>query len=284
CSSRYAPALASSSWASFMRSSSTPQRFKASTNATPSLSLRSRSSSGTNVPPAALEPIKLRPNRAPSSSAQSTKRTVTGGLPPYCSLILRIDSGPASTFRQPSSQPPPGTESMCPPMTSSTSDSPCSVDQTLPAASMCVSRPRASSFWRSQARASSHTSVQATRQAPFSSAVRARRSLSSATVRFGSSGMSAPLTQRPAPGETRARQPSTSCVAGYSTVSCVHLPSDVSPATAPPPSARTPLQTRYADTANEPTRSTVLVPAQVGAGITAESAASTTASTAHLAR
>ena len=41
---------------------------------------------GTECPLAALDPNRLRPNRAPSSSAQSTRRTVTGGVP--CSAAL----------------------------------------------------------------------------------------------------------------------------------------------------------------------------------------------------
>ena len=47
----------------------------------PSRSVRPRRSSGSSVPQAALEPNRLRPKRAPSSSAQSTSRTVTGGVP-----------------------------------------------------------------------------------------------------------------------------------------------------------------------------------------------------------
>jgi hypothetical protein len=35
------------------------------------------------VPAKAEEPKRLRPKRAPSSSAQSTRRMVTGGLPLY---------------------------------------------------------------------------------------------------------------------------------------------------------------------------------------------------------
>ena len=59
---------------------------------------------------AADEPKSERPKRAPSSSAQSTSRTVTGGVP--SSAIRRSTSAPDSTLRQPSSQPPFGTESM----------------------------------------------------------------------------------------------------------------------------------------------------------------------------
>ncbi len=51
----------------------------------PSLSVRPRSASMECVPANADEPSRLRPNRAPSSSAQSTRRTVTGGRPLYCS-------------------------------------------------------------------------------------------------------------------------------------------------------------------------------------------------------
>jgi serine/threonine protein kinase len=73
------------------------------------------------------EPNRLLPKRTPSSSAQSTSRTVTGGLPLYCALIRRKISTPATVFKQPSSQPPFGTESMCPPISTSCSLAPRSV-------------------------------------------------------------------------------------------------------------------------------------------------------------
>ena len=74
---------------------------------------------------AALDPKSERPKRAPSSSAQLTSRTVTGGLP--CSAIRRSTSAPATTFNAPSNQPPLGTESRWPPIRSSLSDRPRSV-------------------------------------------------------------------------------------------------------------------------------------------------------------
>ncbi len=51
------------------------------------------------LPEQAEEPKRLFPKRAPSSSAQSTSRTVTGGLPSYSALIRRRISRPASVFR-----------------------------------------------------------------------------------------------------------------------------------------------------------------------------------------
>src|SRR5450432_3772943 len=131
------------------------------------------------------EPKRLFPKRAPSSSAQSTRRTVTGDFQLYCELMLRKISTPASTLRQPSSQPPFGTESMCPPISKHFSDSPRSVLQRFPASSRCVSTGNASSFLHNHARVLVHIAVKATRCAPFSSAVKPRSSLSSATVRLG---------------------------------------------------------------------------------------------------
>ena len=82
-----------------------------------------RSSSWSAIEPAAArEPNSERPKRAPSSSAQSTSRTVTAGSP--SSASRRSTSTPATTFRQPSSQPPFGTESMCPPISTARSDAP----------------------------------------------------------------------------------------------------------------------------------------------------------------
>ena len=83
----------------------------------PSRSVSDRSSSWSRIEPAAAdEPKSERPKRAPSSSAHETSRTVTGGSP--SAARRRSTSTPASTFRQPSSQPPFGTESMWPPSTS----------------------------------------------------------------------------------------------------------------------------------------------------------------------
>ena len=68
-------------------------RASASGSATPSRSASCRSSSWSGIEPAAaLEPNRLRPKRAPSSSAQSTSRTVTGGSP--SSAMRRSTSTP----------------------------------------------------------------------------------------------------------------------------------------------------------------------------------------------
>ena len=115
----------------------------------PSLSVSRRSSSWSAIEPAAaLEPKRLRPNRAPSSSAQLTSRTVTGGVP--CSATRRSTSTPATTFSAPSSQPPFGTESMWPPIRTARSDSPASVNHWLPAASISSPAPVSASLSRSQ--------------------------------------------------------------------------------------------------------------------------------------
>ena len=49
---------------------------------TPSRSVRPRTASGSSVPAQALDPSRLRPKRAPSSSAQSTSLTVTARCSP----------------------------------------------------------------------------------------------------------------------------------------------------------------------------------------------------------
>ena len=134
-------------------------------------------------PAAALEPKSERPKRAPSSSAQLTRRTVSGGVP--SSAIRRTTSTPAMTFRQPSSQPPFGTESMWPPISSARSEAPASVNHWLPASSISSAAPDAASLPRSQSRARAQVSVHATRWAPFSSPVSSCSSRSSATVRDG---------------------------------------------------------------------------------------------------
>src|SRR3984957_1203190 len=185
CNSKYAAALRSSLPHSLTRSRSTPISLSASGRRTPFLSLRPRASSRLRLPEQADDPKRLFPKRAPSSSAQSTKRTVTGGWPAYWSLMRRRISTPARTFRQPSSHPPLGTESRWPPMSSARSERPRKVVQVLPAASLWISTGRASNFCLSQARAASQVLVKATRWAPFSSPVRARSSFSSTTVRLG---------------------------------------------------------------------------------------------------
>src|SRR5436190_19050805 len=154
----------------------------------PSASRLCRSSSWSAIEPAAAEePKSERPKRAPSSSAQLTSRTVSGGVP--SSASRRSTSTPAITFKQPSSQPPFGTESMCPPMSNARPEEPLSVNHWFPAASTLSSAPVSATFSRSQPRARSHVSVHATRCAPFSSPVSCCSSRSSATVREGSSGM-----------------------------------------------------------------------------------------------
>jgi hypothetical protein len=165
-----------------------PYRPIASGSETPSRSESFASSSWSFIEPAAAaEPKSERPKRAPSSSAQLTSRTGTGGVP--SSAIRRSTSTPAITFRQPSSQPPFGTESMCPPRSSALPAPPASVNHWLPAWSISSTAPVEATFVRSHSRARSQVSVHATRCAPFSSPVSSRSSRSSATVRAGSSGI-----------------------------------------------------------------------------------------------
>src|SRR5215210_3557139 len=203
CSSRYATAFRSCSFASFTRSSSTPCSARASGSATPSLSLRPRTSSGLRVPTAAPEPKRLRPKRAPSSSAQSTSRRVTGR---FWGASTRKTSRAAMTLRAPSSQPPFGTESMWPPSSTASSESPGAVAQRLPASSVSTSQSISWSFSRSQSRAFAHSPVQATLRAPSGPPVRLASSFNSSTARreFTCSTDSIPsphLLSRPDPGE-----------------------------------------------------------------------------------
>src|SRR4051794_22230583 len=187
CSSRYAAAPSSCERASSARSRSTPCSRSASGSAAPSLSWRCRSSSWSAIEPAAAEePKSERPKRAPSSSAQLTRRTVTAGVP--SSARRRSTSTPATTFREPSSQPPFGTESMWPPSSTARMESPRSVNHWFPAASIVSSTGTPSKRSRSHPRDRSHVSVHATRCAPSSSPVSSASSRSSATVREGSSG------------------------------------------------------------------------------------------------
>ena len=90
------------------------------------------------MPAAALEPSRLRPKRAPSSSAQLTSLSVSGRDSGACA---RSTSRPARTLRIPSSHPPLGTESRCPPMITKRSESPGAVAQMLPAASLSTLTP-----------------------------------------------------------------------------------------------------------------------------------------------
>src|SRR3984957_12262965 len=141
------------------------------------------------VPANAEDPNRLRPKRAPSSSAQSTRRMVMGGLPWKSSANPRSTSKPASTPRQPSSQPPLGTESRWLPRISVRSDSPRKVVQEFPAASKWCSTGSAASLPWNHARALSHVGVQAIRCAPRSSAVNARSSSRLEIVLRASTGM-----------------------------------------------------------------------------------------------
>ncbi len=68
------------------------------------------------LPESQDDPNRLRPKRAPSSSAKSISVTVHGGVVPV-SAIVRSTSSAAMTPSAPSSQPPFGTESMCDPIT-----------------------------------------------------------------------------------------------------------------------------------------------------------------------
>ena len=111
-------------------------------------------SSGSSVPATAEEPSRLRPKRAPSSSAQSTSVTVQGGVP--ASASVRSVSSAAMTPSAPSSQPPFGTESMCEPITTVSGRSPARRAQRLPASSTSTSTGSSASA-RAGARARSPT-------------------------------------------------------------------------------------------------------------------------------
>ena len=116
-------------------------RASASGSAIPSRSVSSRSSSwsrhragrGRRAEERAAEARALlvgpvdEPHRRPAASPSAA--------------IRRSTSTPATTFRQPSSQPPFGTESMWPPISSARSDSPRSVNHWLPASSISSSAP-----------------------------------------------------------------------------------------------------------------------------------------------
>ena len=168
-----------------------PTFFSASGSLIPCLSTSPSASFISRLPEHAEEPNKLLPNRAPSSSAQSTNRTVTGGLPPYCALMRRRISTPAITLRQPSSQPPFfGHRNQCARRSRRHfSDSPRSAGPQIPRRIAIANFHRQALepfFWYAEIRGpSSHVGVKATRCAPVSSPVSARSSLSSAMVRFG---------------------------------------------------------------------------------------------------
>ena len=122
CSSRYA-AMVSRRFSH--RSNAfrcTPCSANVSTSPALFLSFKPASTSRSRLPATAAEPNKLRPNRAPSSSAQSTSAIVRAGFGPSHRAL--ITSRPAITPSAPSSQPPLGTESRCEPITIVSSDSP----------------------------------------------------------------------------------------------------------------------------------------------------------------
>ena len=97
---------------------------------------RARRSAGSSVPANAELPNRLRPKRAPSSSAQSTSTSGRGGGSPARAQARRTPSA-AITPSAPSSQPPSGTESRCEPSASAgaAGRAPSSRAQRLPASS-----------------------------------------------------------------------------------------------------------------------------------------------------
>ncbi len=88
------------------------------------------------LPENAELPIRLRPNRAPSSSAQSTSTSGRGGGSPAFDHERSTPSA-AITPSAPSSQPPSGTESTWEPQTtaSASGSAPSSRAHRLPASS-----------------------------------------------------------------------------------------------------------------------------------------------------
>ena len=156
------------------------------------------------------DPVAIRAARAArpgrsSSLPPPTSRTASGrsGRPPRrprrraapsaaacpSSASRRSTSTPASTFRQPSSQPPFGTESMCPPITSTRSDAPRQREPLVARLVDRLARARRPRPSRAGTRAPAPTSP-SRRPAGRRSAspVSACSSRSSATVREGSSG------------------------------------------------------------------------------------------------
>ena len=153
----------SGSSASPIVSRSTSFSFRASGSAMPWLSFSPRTASGSSVPAAALEPSSERPKRAPSSSAQSISLIVTAGVSPLCA---RSTSSAAQTPRQPSSQPPLGTASICEPTTTIFSLEPGSVAHRFPATSRSTVASVSESFPSSHSRAVRQSSLHASRRAP----------------------------------------------------------------------------------------------------------------------
>src|SRR5215207_1240585 len=148
----------------------------------PSASRRLRTVAGSRVPENAELPKRLRPNRAPSSSAQSISARVRGGRRPACDQARSTPTA-AITPSAPSSQPPSGTESTCEPSASAGSRSPSITAQRFPAGSRSGSSPISASSSPKNARASRQVSVQHRRCAPSASPVRCLSSRRSATTR-----------------------------------------------------------------------------------------------------
>ena len=96
------------------RSSSTPFSARTSASAAPLGVAQARDLVGSSVPAKAELPNRLRPKRAPSSSAQSTS---TSGTRRRLARVAQARSTPSAaiTPSAPSSQPPAGTESRCEP-------------------------------------------------------------------------------------------------------------------------------------------------------------------------
>ena len=153
CSSRYATAPSSRPAAALAPSRSMPHAARPSASVTPLESSRPRTSSVTSLRAQAEDPTRLRPNRAPSSSAQSTNRTPIGGVTPE-RFSWRTVSSAVISPSAPSSQPPSGTASMCDPTIRNSSRSPAMGAHKLPASSRSGSRPDSVSFAVSHARAS----------------------------------------------------------------------------------------------------------------------------------
>ena len=165
-----------------MRSSETPFSASASTRRVPSRSFSWRTSSIFRLPAAADDPSRLRPKRAPSSSAQSTSLSVTGAGADAC---MRSASSAAVTPRHPSSHPPFGTESRWLPTMTVFDDAPGSVTQLLPAESVSMRRPSSATLPLNHSRTSRQIGPQARRCAPSAVDVRAASSRRSAMTRRG---------------------------------------------------------------------------------------------------
>ena len=134
CAARGRRPAARASAADPISPTETPCAASASASVTPAASVRSRTAAGSSVPANAELPRRLRPKRAPSSSAQSTSATLRAGEPSD-----RSTSTAAITPSAPSSQPPEGTESMWEPTAITSSDAPATSAHRFPAASTVTS-------------------------------------------------------------------------------------------------------------------------------------------------